>query len=54
MDGPDVPVPPGGQAYATVKFLYEPGVPYAELIAGARFEILEGARVVGYGEIIRR
>ncbi len=54
MDGPDDPIPPGGKAYATVKFLYESGVSYAELVEGARFEILEGPRVIGYGEIIRR
>src|SRR3712207_5216784 len=48
MDGPDDPVPPGGEAHATVKFLYEPSVSYAELIEDARFEILEGPRVVGH------
>jgi hypothetical protein len=54
MDGPDDPVHPGGRTNATVKFLYEPGVSYAELVEGARFEILEGPSVVGYGQIIRR
>ena len=54
MDGPDDPVSPGGRAYATVKFLYEPNVSYAELVEGVRFEILEGPRVVGIGDIVRR
>ena len=42
------------QSHATVKFLYEPDVSYVELVEGALFEILEGPRVIGYGEIIRR
>ena len=54
MDGPDEPISHGGKTNATVKFLYEPGVSYAELIEGARFEILEGPHVVGYGYVIRR
>ena len=54
MDGPDDSVPPGGKAYATVKFLYEPNVSYMDLVEGTRFEILEGPTVIGYGEIIRR
>lgn len=54
MDGPDDPVCPGDKVYATVRFLYELGVSYAELVEGARFEILEGPRVIGYGEVIRR
>ena len=54
MDGPDDPISPGRKAYATVKLLYEPDVSYAELVEGARFEILEGPRVIGIGEIIRR
>jgi hypothetical protein len=54
MDGPDEPVSPGSKAHAAVKFIYEPGVSYSELAEGTRFEILEGAKVVGFGEIIRR
>ncbi len=54
MDGPDGPVPPGGSTHATIKALYEPNVSYDELVEGARFEILEGPHVVGYGEVIRR
>ena len=54
MDGPDDPVPPGESTQATIKSLYEPNVSYEELVEGARFEILEGPHVVGYGEVIRR
>jgi hypothetical protein len=54
MDGPDSPVLPGGKTFATVKSLYEPNVSYAELVEGARFEILEGPNVVGYGTVMRR
>jgi hypothetical protein len=54
MDGPDDPIPPGGTTHATIKSLYEPNVSYEELREGARFEILEGPRVVGYGEVVRK
>jgi hypothetical protein len=53
MDGPDEPISPGGRAYATIKALYEPGISYAELSLGSRFEILEGPQVVGRGTIHR-
>ena len=53
MDSPDDPIPPGGKTHATVKSLYEPAVSYSELTKGARFEILEGSYVVGFGEVIR-
>lgn len=53
VDGPDDPVQPGGSAYATVRFFYEPAVCYAELIPGAQFEVLEGPRVVGLGRVTR-
>jgi hypothetical protein len=43
-----------GSTHATIKSLYEPNVSYEELIEGARFEILEGSRVVGYGEVLRK
>ena len=54
IDGPDGPLSPGGSAHATIKALYEPLVSYEELVEGARFEILEGPHVVGYGEVVRR
>jgi hypothetical protein len=53
MDGPDQPISPGENTHATIKALYEPAVSYAELTPGARFEILEGPRVVGHGRILR-
>ena len=52
MDGPDDPIPPGGSTHATIKSLYN--LSYEELVEGARFEILEGPNVVGYGEVIRK
>ncbi len=54
MDGPDDPVLPGEQTFATVQFLYAPAVSYGELLEGAQFEILEGPKVVGQGRITRR
>ena len=53
MDGPDDPIRPGDSAHATIKSLYAPNVSYEELVEGARFEILEGPHVVGYGEVVR-
>ena len=49
VDGPDDLVLPGGSTYATVRFMYEPRVCYDALVVGARFEVMEGARVVGTG-----
>jgi hypothetical protein len=54
MDGPDEPILPGEKTFATIKFLYESGVSYAELVEGAQFEILEGMKVVGYGQVTRK
>src|SRR5262245_46506355 len=53
VDGPHEPVEPGSRIHATVKALYEPAVSYEELRDGARFEILEGAHVVGHGRILK-
>ena len=54
VDGPDEPVVPGGSAYATVRFVYEPEVCYDQLLIGVEFDILEGGRVVGFGRVTRR
>lgn len=54
IDGPDWPVPPGFRTWATVRFLDYPDVLYEDLVVGARFEILEGAKLVGHGEVLRR
>ena len=52
--GQMIQIQPGESTHATVKALYEPMVSYDELVKGSRFEILEGARVVGHGEVVRR
>jgi hypothetical protein len=53
MAGPADPVAPGtGDVRATVRFPYWPLVNYNALVEGARFEIVEGSRVVGYGRVI--
>jgi translation elongation factor EF-Tu-like GTPase len=54
VDGPDDPVLPGGSTYATVRFRYEPEVCYDALVVGAQFEVMEGAHVVGTGQVTRR
>src|SRR5262245_11018186 len=54
VDGPDDPVSPGGSAYATVRFMFEPEVCYDALVVGAQFEVMEGSRVVGTGRVTRR
>src|SRR5690349_13408325 len=53
VDGPDAPVEPGSGTFATVRFLGEPEVSYAALTVGARFELVEGVRVIGHGRITR-
>ncbi len=54
VDGPDEPVSPGCNTYATVRFIYEPEVLYDALVVGAQFEVMEGSRVVGIGQVRRR
>ncbi len=54
VDGPDEPLQPGGKAYATIRFSYEPNVCYDALIVGAKFDVLEGARVVATGQVVCR
>jgi hypothetical protein len=51
IGGPDGPVRPGVSTYATVRFIYEPEVCYDALVVGAHFEVMEGPRVVGTGEV---
>lgn len=50
--GPEGQVPFGIPVLATIRFVYEPDVSYAALQSGCRFEILEGARIVGYGTVV--
>lgn len=54
VDGPDGPAPFGKLICATVKFLYEPDVSYSELQEGVEIEVVEGAKVVGRGQVTRR
>jgi hypothetical protein len=44
---------PGASGVVRVRFLYDSLVSYESLKAGVRFEVLEGPRVVGHGEVIR-
>jgi hypothetical protein len=39
------------ESYATVRYLVD-GAPHDKLVDGARFELLEGIRVVAEGEIV--
>ena len=54
VDGPDGLVLPGVSTYATVRFVYEPNVCYDALVVGAEFEVMEGGRVVGTGQVTHR
>jgi translation elongation factor EF-Tu-like GTPase len=54
VDGPDHPVDPGSASYATVRFLYAPGVNYDALQVGTQFSVVEGTRNVGVGRVTRR
>lgn len=54
IDGPDESIQPGQTTYATVRFLASDRVSYDSLVVGAAFEIREGGRVVGTGQVTRR
>ena len=45
------PIQPGICMNADVRFVYAPNVDYGDLVVGAQFQILEGARIVGIGVI---
>jgi translation elongation factor EF-Tu-like GTPase len=45
------PIQPGICMNADVRFVYAPNVDYGDLVVGAQFQILEGARIVGVGVI---
>lgn len=53
VEAPDGEVHPGEPIQATVRLVYEPQVSYDKLVVGAEFEILEGARIVGNGHVVR-
>ncbi len=47
--------PPGSDSVATVALIYvETGVDYAPLAPDAEFDVLEGARIIGRGSVVRR
>lgn len=52
--GPEGRIPLGVLVPATARLVYEPDVSYSALQAGCKFEILEGARAVGRGWVVRR
>ena len=54
VDGPDGPAPIGVPISATVRFLYEPNVSYADLQVGTHIEVVEGHTTVARGRVTRR
>jgi translation elongation factor EF-Tu-like GTPase len=52
MQSPKHDVHPEEPIRVTVCLTFEPQVSYEKLIPGATFEILEGARVVGRGQVL--
>jgi len=53
VSGPE-PLVQGQSGRFAVELMYHPRVNYASLEAGVGFTIREGAKVVGYGAVIRR
>lgn len=51
VDGPDEHVVPCRSLYAVARLVY-PGVSYASLLPGTKFQIREGVRTVGQGRVI--
>ena len=51
--GPEGQVPFGAPVLAALRLVYESDISYAALRPGCRFEILEGARMVGYGTVVQ-
>jgi translation elongation factor EF-Tu-like GTPase len=52
--GPTEALNPGASFNCSVEFAYESGVNYDALSVGAQFRIMEGARCVGTGRVLRR
>ncbi|WP_409274561.1 hypothetical protein V1499_05885 [Neobacillus sp. SCS-31] len=50
--GPEGLVKPNEKINAQVWLNYYPGISYEKLMNGAEFEIMEGARIVGTGNVI--
>ena len=54
LEGPEW-IQPGTEAEEVVALIYaDTGVDYSALQPGASFDVLEGARVIGRGRVIRR
>ena len=51
VEGPSEPVLPGKIVSAKIQFPYAPQVNYDALKVGVEFQILEGSRVVGVGQV---
>lgn len=49
-----MPVVAGQPALFTIESMYHPSVSYESLDVGATFTIREGARVIGYGTVLRK
>jgi hypothetical protein len=49
----DQPCEQGSPLVVTLQLIYAPHVGYERLAPGATFTIREGARVVGFGEVLR-
>jgi hypothetical protein len=55
LDGTPPVAEPGDEGVATVELMYiENGVDYQPLVRGALFDVLEGARLIGRGAVLRR
>ena len=51
--GPE-PLVAGQSGRFTIELMYHPSVSYESLGAGATFTIREGAKIVGYGTVVRK
>ena len=51
--GDDRMLPAGVEHQVTLALVYFPDVDYSAIISGATFTIREGARVVGFGRVVR-
>lgn len=49
--GSGQPLPPGVEHTVELSLVY-PGVDYSALVAGARFTIQEGGKIVGFGRVL--
>jgi len=52
--GPSEPIHPGAGANATIRLPLDHAVSHAELVTGAEFDVLEGAKLIGHGRVLSR